>query len=289
MTANTPPQDFPSVIDLLKRKGIWLEKRKSQHFLRDQSICSEIADLAALTPDHVAVEVGAGLGNLTVELAVRAGRVLAVEMDREFSDWHSYLIARWPNIQFVPADFLQLELAELLGDYGGKPICGVGNLPYQITSEVLFRFVNSPITFDSLVFMIQKEVAQRITAGPGNRAAGALTYKIAMRYEASLEMIVGPEHFVPPPKVTSAVIVLKPLPTALYRDATHRAQIHATVDKLFTFRRKTILNGLRESALAPDREAAAKVLRECAINEIRRPETLSLAEMIALTDALHRA
>lgn len=287
MTTSLPPQDFPSVIDLLKRKGIWLEKRKSQHFLRDQSICAEIAELARLTRDHVAVEVGAGLGNLTVELAARAGRVIAVEMDREFADWHSYLAARWTNLEFVSSDFLQTDLRELLRDTDGRKLCGIGNLPYQITSEVLFRFVDAPMTFDSLVFMIQKEVAERIAVGPGNRAAGALTYKVALRYSSTIEMIVGPELFVPPPKVTSAVIVLKPLARPLYRDEAHRLRIYSTLDKLFMFRRKTILNGIRESGLASGREDALHALQACSIDEKRRPETLSLQEVIVLTDALH--
>ncbi|MEO8377193.1 MAG: 16S rRNA (adenine(1518)-N(6)/adenine(1519)-N(6))-dimethyltransferase RsmA [Candidatus Sumerlaeota bacterium] len=286
MTTNTPPQDFPSVIDLLKRKGIWLEKRKSQHFLRDQKICVQIAELARLTPGHTAIEVGAGLGNLTVELAARAGKVIAVEMDREFSDWHSYLEAKWPNLKFVAADFLRMDLTTLLSDSAGTKLCGIGNLPYQITSEVLFRFVDAPMTFDSLVFMIQKEVAERIASGAGNRAAGALTYKIALRYTASIELIVGPEFFVPPPKVTSAVIVLKPLTQPLYHDDAHRLRIYATLDKLFMFRRKTLLNGLRESALAPGRDEALRVLASCSIDEKRRPETLSLQEVISLTDAL---
>ncbi|MCC6547551.1 ribosomal RNA small subunit methyltransferase A [Candidatus Sumerlaeota bacterium] len=282
-----PPQDFPSVIELLKRKGIWLEKRKSQHFLRNQVICADIAELAGLTRDHLAIEVGAGLGNLTVELAARAGRVIAVEMDPEFADWHSYLAAKWSNLSFVSSDFLQLDLGELLRDSGSLKLCGIGNLPYQITSEILFRFVDAPMTFDSLVFMIQKEVAERIAAGPGNRAAGALTYKIALRYEATIEMIVGPEHFVPPPKVTSAVIVLRPLDEPLYRDAQHRDHIHRTLDRLFMFRRKTILNGLRGSGLAHDRDHAVRVLGDCSLDENRRPETLSLKEVISLTDALH--
>ena len=283
------PQKFPNISDLLKRKGIWLEKKKSQHVLRDQGICLQIAELAGLTPQHTVVEVGAGLGNLTVELASQAGRVLAIEMDRSFDDWHTYLRASYPAAEFVPADFLDVDLSALVAEKGlGGPVCGMGNLPYQITSEILFRFVDSPITFESLVFMVQKEVAERLASGPATRASGALTYKVAMRYECEIAFLVGPECFLPPPKVDSAVIVLKPLPTPLFRDIPHRQRVSTTLDRLFMFRRKTLLNGLQQGGLTPDRGSAEAALSACGIDPIRRPETLSLDEVVRLSDALAR-
>lgn len=281
----TEPQTFPNIADLLRRKDIWLEKRKSQHFLKRQETCHQIAELASLTRQHLVVEVGAGLGNLSVELGARAGKVFAVELDRSFEDWHVYLQASYPSLHFIYDDFLKVDLEALVKSHEG-PVCGIGNLPYQVTSDILFRFVDSPVTFESLVFMVQREVAERIAAGPGNRAAGALTYKIALRYAASIELHVGPEQFLPPPKVESAVLLLRPLAKPLVTDAARRKRVYTLLDRLFQYRRKTLLNALQQGGLAGDKEAAQRALAEAGVAPIRRAETLSLVEVLALADAL---
>lgn len=279
-------ESFPPVVEILKRLGIWLDKKKSQHFLRSQAVCADIAELAELTRDAVAIEVGPGLGNLSVELSARAGRVLAVELDTGFADWHKYVSQSYPRIYFVYRDFLETAFSELLADIPpGTPLVGVGNLPYQITSEILFRFVNAERTFDRLVFMVQKEVADRICAGAGARAGGALTYKIALRYHARFAMFVGPENFLPPPKVDSAVIVLEPLAQPLVRDLVHRTQVYALLDGIFRYRRKTLLNCLTMAGIAPDKVIAARMLETAEVDAIRRPETLEMHEVIALAEA----
>ncbi len=279
------PQSFPAIADLLKRQGIWLEKRRSQHFLRRQQICAEIAELGCLTRDHVVIEVGAGLGNLTVELSARAGHVISVEMDETFAEWHEYLESSYPSIKFVYKDFLLTTFDELLEGETRRPV-GVGNLPYQITSEILFRFVNAERTFDRLVFMVQKEVAERIAAGPGSRASGALTYKIAMRYKAEIGLMVPASEFLPPPKVDSAVLVLTPLPHALFHSPEERLRVYTMFDRLFAYRRKTVANGLIMGQLVPDRVAAVAALQAAGIDEVRRPETLSIEESLALARVL---
>lgn len=282
---DVPPQQFPPIGELLKRQGIWLEKKKSQHFLRSQETCARIAALAELSPRHLAVEVGAGLGNLTVELAARAGRVLSVEMDRTFKEWHDYLKASYPSIEFVYTDFLKMNLEEAAAAWSG-PVAGIGNLPYQITSEVLFRFVDSPATFDRLVFMVQKEVAERVAAGPASRASGALTYKIALRYSAEIALMVPAAAFLPPPKVESAVLVLTPLPEPLFANERERGRVYTLLDGIFRFRRKMLLNGLAMAGLVDDKQEAEYVLETARIDSRRRPETLELAEVLALANAI---
>lgn len=284
------PQTFPPIGELLKRQGIWLDKRKAQHFLRDQEMCSRIADLAGLTPQHLVVEVGSGLGNLSVELAARAGEVRAVELDRSFQEWHQYLAATYRNLRVQYEDFLKVDLEALIADRAaGTPVAGVGNLPYQVTSEILFRFVDAATTFDVLVFMVQREVAERVCAGPATRESGALTYKIALRYRAELALRVPPGAFLPPPKVDSAVMVLRPLAHPLFTDPAHRQRVYTLLDRVFNFRRKTIVNGLLMGGMVQGREAATRVLGQARIDEKLRPEALTLAQVLTLEQVIHEA
>lgn len=286
----TAPQPFPPIGQLLERLGVWLRKGKSQHFLRRQQVCSDIADLLGAGPQDFAVEVGAGLGNLSVELAARAGRVVAVELDRSFDDWHGYLQTQYAGLRLHYADFLDVDLPALVQENapaGG--VFGVGNLPYQITSDILFKFVDAPMRFERLVFMIQKEVADRICAGPAVREAGALTYKIALRYRAHVGMVVPPQDFLPPPKVWSSVLVLEPLAVPLVDDPARRSRVYRVVDRVFQYRRKTLENGLLNGGLARDRATATAALQVAGIDPRRRPETLQLDEVLALEAALFAA
>jgi 16S rRNA (adenine1518-N6/adenine1519-N6)-dimethyltransferase len=281
------PQPFPSISELLKRQGIWLEKRKSQHFLRNQRVCSEIAALAQLDRDDLAVEVGAGLANLSVELAARAGRVLSIELDQSFTEWHQYLQTLYPNLEFLYNDFLKVDLAaETLTRKPAGGLIGVGNLPYQITSDILFEFINSPLRFERLVFMIQKEVADRISAGPASRESGALTYKIALGFNARIAMLVGPQEFLPPPKVWSAVLVLEPLNAPHYGSQEERSHIYTLVDRIFQYRRKTVLNGLLMGGLVSSRDHAESTLSRAGVDPKQRPESLTLDQLVSLSRAL---
>lgn len=282
-----PPREFPSIGALLKRMGVWLDKRKGQHYLRDQYVCRDIAELCQAGPGDFVVEVGAGTGNLSVELAARAGRVLAVELDDTFSQWHDYLSAANPGLSFLYGDFLQQDLAALCGgaETGGG-LVGAGNLPYQITSEILFRFLESGLPFRRLVFMVQKEVAERLAAGPGRRKAGALTYKLFFEWDCRLAFEVPPEAFLPPPRVYSAVVVLEPHGGHPFEGPDHRRRVHQLLDGIFRFRRKTLLNCLTQASLAPGREEAAAALDAAGLDAMRRPETLSLDEVLALDRSL---
>lgn len=288
MTDATPtsPVPFPPLGQLLERLGVRLRKAKGQHYLRDRGVCVRIAELADLGEPFGAIEVGAGIGNLTVELGRVAKTVRAVELEERFREWHDYLAGAYGPLRFLYGDFMRTPWDVLTADApAGMPWAGVGNLPYQLTSEILFRFLEAPIPFGRLVFMIQREVAERICTETGHRKAGALTYKIALQYEAALAFEVPPECFLPPPRVQSAVIVLNLRPVPLYRDEAERAQLHHFADRLFQYRRKTLANAMVMGGLAPDRPAAEVALRSVEIEPVRRPETLRLEELIALVRA----
>ncbi len=269
------PVPFPPLGELLRRLGVRLQRSKGQHYLRDREVCRRIAELTALAEPHAALEVGAGIGNLTVELARTAHAVTAVELEERFSEWHEYLAAAYGPIRFLYGDFLARPWEELTeGAEEGLPWVGVGNLPYQLTSSILFRFLEAPVPFRRLVFMVQREVADRICSEPGERRAGALTYKIALQYEARREFTVPPEAFLPPPKVHSAVIVLDPLPSPAYGSPEERAALHRFVERVFQYRRKTLGNAMAMGKLTTDRAAAEEVLARCGVDPKRRPETL---------------
>lgn len=284
------PQNFPNMGDLLRRMGVWLDKRKGQHYLKRQDICRDIALLCEAGGDDTIIEIGAGTGNLSVELAARAGRVLSVELDQTFSEWHDFLMAGYPSLKVLYGDFLKVDLEELLGhsSLSGRLIAA-GNLPYQVTSEVLFRFVKTTLPFSRMVFMVQREVAERIVVGPANRLSGALTYKLALAWKSRIAFHVEPDAFLPPPKVQSSVIVLEKLEIPNYSNDAHRERIYNLLENLFRYRRKTLSNGLLLTGQVTDRVKGEAILEAAAIEPKRRVETLTLEELLLLESKLHES
>jgi 16S rRNA (adenine1518-N6/adenine1519-N6)-dimethyltransferase len=280
---------FPPLPVLLSSLGVRPEKARAQHFLTRHESCDRIAELAGITAQHAVLEIGAGLGNLTYALARRAARVTAVEPDTRFRNWHAVLCANVPNIRIVTADFLEAPLEELLADVpADMPVAAAGNLPYHITSPILFRLIEAPRTFDSITAMIQREVAERIVSATGTRDGGGITYKVALRYVARRVMELPPGAFLPPPAVHSAVIRLVPRATPLYRDEAHRARLHRILDAMFQHRRKTLPNALLDGGAVAEKGRAVAALADAHIDPRRRPETLSLDEFLALEEALAR-
>ncbi|MCB2155473.1 16S rRNA (adenine(1518)-N(6)/adenine(1519)-N(6))-dimethyltransferase RsmA [bacterium] len=286
MPEGPPDFVFPPIRPLLKDLGIWLTKGKSQHFLVRPERCEAIAMACDLTDEHLALEIGAGLGNLTVELARRAGQVTSVEIDPAFTVWHNSLTHYFPNLDFVHGDFLKVDMNDLTARYPQTRRVAVGNLPYQITAPILFRLVESSIEWERIVIMIQREVAERLVAGAGTREASALTYKVAYLYDAEIVLRLPPEDFFPPPKVHSAVVVLTPRKEKLLTDLAHRDRVFDVVTASFRHRRKTMANCLAMSGMAPDRPAAEAALTAAGIDPKRRPEHLSLEDFLRLEEAL---
>ena len=277
---------FPPIRALLDELGIRLSRHKDQHFLRNPRVTRAIAELAQLTPEDAVLEVGAGLGNLSTELARRAGNVVSVEMDQAFRPWHDRLRAHFPNLEVRHGDFLKLDLAAFAREFAGRPLVIAGNLPYQITAPRLFKCIDSGARFRRMVFMVQLEVAERMAAGPGTRQASALTCKLALLHNATLALRVAPREFLPPPRVDSAVVVHAPRDDSPVRDEAHRERLFRVITGIFMSRRKSLSNGLLVSGLAPDRASGDAALQAAGIDPGRRAETLSLDEVVALEAAL---
>jgi 16S rRNA (adenine1518-N6/adenine1519-N6)-dimethyltransferase len=264
-------------------------KRFGQHFL-EPAWQTKVIAACAVEPGADVLEIGPGRGALTLPLAARAARVLAVEVDRDLA---AALIARaLPNLRVVTGDFLDQDWDALMAAWGrpsGGPVRVVGNLPYNISSPILFKLLaiaeRHPEVADATL-MLQAEVAARLLAAVGTRDYGVLTLLTALRADVTPLLALPPGAFRPVPAVRSALVRLtfRALPPSVNQPAA----LTRLVRTAFTQRRKTIGNALKALATA-DRVDAPAVLRAAGVEPSRRPETLQLVEFAALADAWQAA
>jgi len=253
------------------------KKRLGQHFLTDPRILARIVDALGPSPTDTVIEIGPGHGGLTAELAARAGQVIAIEKDRSLVP---ALRLRVPGVTVVEGDALAIDWAGLAG--GGDYLLA-GNIPYNITSPLLEKALEAPRPL-RIVFLVQREVAQRVSASPGTSEYGALTVGVQAQAAPRLLFRVPAGAFTPRPRVDSAVLRLDPLPTPAVADE-RRADFRRLVVGLFGFRRKQLLRGIRElTRWTPDRAAA--VLTRAGLDPTARPETLGVAQFVDLLSAL---
>ena len=243
-------------------------KRYGQHFLADPHYVSRIADAVAPRPGERVVEIGPGLGALTGELIARAGGITAVEIDRDLA---ARLRERYSpdQLELVVGDALEVDFRTL-----GSDLRVVGNLPYNISSPILFHLAAQADALRDLTVMLQKEVVARMTADPGTPEYGRLTVTLGATFAIARLFVVPPGAFRPPPKVDSAVARLVPLRERAPAIAD-RARFEAVVAAAFSQRRKTLRNAVASLVTPADFSAAG-------IDAQRRGETLSVAEFVAL-------
>jgi 16S rRNA (adenine1518-N6/adenine1519-N6)-dimethyltransferase len=252
------------------------KRRLGQHFLADPRILARIADALEAGPNDTVLEIGPGPGGLTGALVERAGRVIAVEKDRELVP---PLRQRFPKIEVVEGDALDLDWHSLVQ----PPFLVAGNIPYNITSPLLDKALFPPRP-DRVVFLVQKEVADRVTATPGTPEYGALSIGVQVVARAERLFTVPAGAFHPRPKVDSAVLRLIPLAEPMVADS-ERDSFRSLVVGLFGYRRKQLLRGLREFT-GWDAARVSGVLEQVEIAEAVRPEVVSAAEFVRLRHAL---
>ena len=260
-----PDLTSPRVVrDLLRRHGLGADTSLGQHFLIDRGTLSAIVAAADLDAGDEAWEVGPGLGTLTVELARRARRVIAIELDRRLLPVLAETLAPWPHVEVRHADALRVDFATATPD-----AAFVANLPYQVGTAVLSRVLSCG-RFSRAVVLVQKEVAERLVATAGSAAYGSLSLWVAHHARARIVRSVPPGAFLPPPKVTSAVVRLDVDPTARPDPATF-----ALVRDGFRHRRKTLVANLR--AAGDDPNDVQRALDELGFDPRVRAEVLDLA------------
>jgi len=271
-----------NTIAVLKKHNLSLQKKFGQNFLIDAHVLDKIIEAADVCPGDSVLEIGPGIGTMTQRLAEHAGQVTAVEIDKALIPVLTDTLADRPNVRIVQGDILKTDLDDLFPDKTQVKV--VANLPYYITTPVVMRLLEEG--FASITVMVQKEVAERMQAGPGTKDYGALS--LAVQYYASAEIVanVPPNCFIPRPNVGSAVITLtrhdKP-PVSV----ADESRLFAVIRAAFGQRRKTLANALSNaSSLGLSREDVTAALADIGIDERIRGEALTLEQFAELTNRL---
>jgi 16S rRNA (adenine1518-N6/adenine1519-N6)-dimethyltransferase len=264
------------------------KKSLGQVFLIEKSIQEKIFEAAHVGPDDVVVEIGPGTGGLTRTLASRVKRLFALEIDQELVQYLHESMGAGSNTSLICIDALRFDFHRLSRSLGCKPKV-IGNLPYSVSTPLLFHFIEHRHALHTLVLMLQKEVAQRLVAHPGTKAYGILTVMTQAYMDISFERYVPRHCFYPIPNVDSALIKLVPREESLLmpgEDEIFSSVVHAA----FAKRRKTLYNALRASpAFAAALAQLNDLLKSLAIEPRRRGETLQLEEFISLARKVRKS
>ncbi len=272
---------YPAPRALLDKYRLRAKKGWGQNFLGDEAILDAIARLAVEREGELVVELGAGLGHLTARLLARGARVVAVERDRDMARVLRGELGE--AVRLLEADAARLDYRALAAEAGEGRVAVVGNLPYHLSSPILFSLLHQAEAVSRAVVLLQLEVAERLAAAPGTRTWGLLSALLQQRAEVSLERRVPPGAFLPPPRVASAVVRIAFGPPRV--PVEDQAGFRRLVKAGFAQRRKTLANALRAARLGSP-EAVARALEAAGIEPSRRGETLTVAEWAALQRAL---
>jgi len=278
-----------AVSELLRRHHFLPAHRFGQNFLVDANVLAKIVNAGELEPGDGVLEIGTGLGVLTGALAERVGRdgkVVTVEFDARLEPIHRETLPEelFPQVVCVAADALQVDLTELeIVSASGRRTAVVANIPYNITSPLIARLLHNIPPFRLIVLLVQKEVGDRLVAKPGTGDYGALT--VFTQFYSTVEIVgsVSPNVFFPPPRITSAIVRLRPR-MAPPVDVSDRRLFFAVVRAGFQQRRKTLGNALSSEVLGWGKERALDVLTRAGIDPKRRGETLSLQEFAMIAN-----
>lgn len=276
-----------NTVEILKKHNFNVQKKYGQNFLVDTHILDKILEASAITGQDCVLEIGPGIGTMTQYLAESAREVIAVEIDRALIPVLEETLSSYDNVTVINEDILKVDIRRIAEERnGGKPIKVVANLPYYITTPIIMGLFESGIPLDSITIMVQKEVAERMKSGPGNKDYGALS--LAVQYYADTYLVanVPPNCFMPRPKVGSAVIRLT---------RHERPPVEAEDEKLmfdiiraaFNQRRKTLANGLNNSdRLDFSKETIVNAIERLGKGTRVRGEALTLKEFADLSNYL---
>ena len=277
--------DIRTVKELLTPLGFSFKKSLGQNFLIDPDVCPAMAESAADGETGI-LEIGPGVGVLTVECAKVAKKVVAIELDSRLKPVLAKTLADYPNAEVVFGDAMELDLTALIKEKFSdcKKVAICANLPYYITSPIIMKLLTSKLPIESITVMVQKEAGERLCAEVGSRDAGAVTVAVAYYAKAQLLFEVGRDSFMPPPNVDSAVIRLDVLenPPAKVKNEEF---FFSLIKACFAQRRKTLCNTV-SNTLGIGKEKIANALKELGLSETVRSEALTFEQLAALSDKL---
>ena len=273
--------------EVLARYNMSAKKKFGQNFLIDGGVLEGIVEAAGVTDKDCVLEIGPGIGTLTQYLAEAAGRVVAVEIDKTLLPVLADTLSEYDNVTVINEDVLKVDIDRIIKEYNeGRPIKVVANLPYYITTPIIMKLFESGALIESITVMVQKEVADRMAAGPGNKDYGSLSLAVGFYAEANTVIDVPPSSFIPQPNVGSAVVKLTKYPEqkVKVKDSRYLFEIIRTS---FNQRRKTLSNSLSNNpSLGVSRDKVTAALVKMGINEKARGETLTLEQFAELSDIL---
>ena len=271
-------------IQTIQKYNFHFQKKFGQNFLIDDHVIRKILAAAQITEKDTVVEIGPGIGTLTQYLAEAAGKVYAVEIDRQLLPILEDTLQEYENVTVVNQDILKCNISDMISE--GKTCKIVANLPYYVTTPIIMGLLEGGVPAESITVMIQKEVAERMAAAPGTKIYGALSLAVQYYAETYLAANVPPNCFMPRPAVGSAVIRLtrREAPPVEVRDEKYMFRL---IRASFNERRKTLVNSLRnEPSLGLDREKIEAALSEMGLSATVRGETLNLEQFARLSDLL---
>ena len=272
---------------ILKKYNIKANKRLGQNFLINDNVIENIVKAAEVTEDDLIIEIGPGLGTLTSKLLEKAGRVIAVELDENMIKILEDRFKLYNNFCLINEDILKIDLKKLIASNLNnlKKVKIVANLPYYITTPIIMKLLEDKLDIDNITVMVQKEVADRITARPGDKLSGAITYSVNYYAEAEKVILVGKESFIPSPEVDSEVIKLnirKEPPVKVENEEIFFKLIKSS----FMQRRKTLQNALTNAGIVTDKETIRKMFDAMNLKPDIRGEKLTIEEFARLANLI---
>ena len=279
--------DINTVKKILSRHGFSFSKALGQNFIINPDVCPEMARLSGIEPGCGVIEIGPGIGVLTVELAKIAEKVVAIELDTRLIPVLAQTLSDYRNVEVINADVLKTDLVDIINThFAGKKVYICANLPYYITSPIIMYLLESRLPVEAITVMVQKEAAERLCAPVGSRDSGAIT--VAVNYYAKAKRLFGVDKnsFTPAPKVDSEVMRLdiRKEPEIELLDEKF---FFSVVKAAFSQRRKTAINGI-SSGMGIAKDKITKALEECDLSPTVRAEALTMQQLAALANSLYK-
>lgn len=275
---------------IMKKYNISANKKLGQNFLIDDNAVSEIVNQSEISSSDLVIEIGPGLGTLTASLLEKAGKVIAVELDTKVLDILKDRFSLYKNFELIHNDILKVDLKTLIKENLNSEITNckiVANLPYYITTPIIMKLLEDDLPLDSITVMVQKEVAERLTATPGEKDAGSITHIIYYYTNPSLILNVLRDSFMPAPEVDSAVIKLELLKEPRVK-VKNKKIFFEVIKAAFSLKRKTLVNCFMNSKLFKDKQEIEELLSSLNIDLKIRGEKLTIEDFARIANEIYK-